>query len=188
MLNLPRSARLRRLVYSSSTHGRSRSWASTRTGRSSRGCRCSSSSSSSGSRWTTTSSQSRARGSRRQSSERRGGPTGITATAAVVTTPRSSCAASSRSSGPSRRWTSRGASFCAAILIDATIVRAVLLPASPKLLGDRNWYPPKALEAWSGVALAPEAPEGVEQPGAQSRASSAVIVQGDRIVARICFR
>jgi hypothetical protein len=30
----------------------------------------------------------------------------------------------------------------AAILIDATIVRGVLLPAMMKLLGERNWYPP----------------------------------------------
>ena len=27
-----------------------------------------------------------------------------------------------------------------AVLIDATIIRSVLLPASMKLLGDRNWY------------------------------------------------
>src|SRR6201999_380433 len=32
-----------------------------------------------------------------------------------------------------------------AILIDATIVRAVLLPATMKLLGARNWYLPKPL-------------------------------------------
>jgi putative drug exporter of the RND superfamily len=31
-------------------------------------------------------------------------------------------------------------------LIDATIVRAVLLPASMKLLGDWNWYLPSWLE------------------------------------------
>jgi len=33
-----------------------------------------------------------------------------------------------------------------AILIDATIIRAILLPASMKLLGDKNWYLPKWLE------------------------------------------
>jgi RND superfamily putative drug exporter len=32
------------------------------------------------------------------------------------------------------------------VLIDATIVRAVLLPATMKLLGDANWYLPKWLE------------------------------------------
>jgi uncharacterized membrane protein YdfJ with MMPL/SSD domain len=38
-----------------------------------------------------------------------------------------------------------GIGLAAAILIDATIVRAVLLPATMKLLGDRNWYLPKRL-------------------------------------------
>jgi uncharacterized membrane protein YdfJ with MMPL/SSD domain len=39
-----------------------------------------------------------------------------------------------------------GVGLAAAVLIDATIVRAVLLPATMKLLGDRNWYLPKWLE------------------------------------------
>jgi uncharacterized membrane protein YdfJ with MMPL/SSD domain len=39
-----------------------------------------------------------------------------------------------------------GVGLAAAILIDATIVRAVLLPASMKLLGDWNWYLPSWLE------------------------------------------
>jgi len=39
-----------------------------------------------------------------------------------------------------------GVGLAAAILIDATIVRAVLLPASMKLLGDANWYLPSWLE------------------------------------------
>jgi RND superfamily putative drug exporter len=38
-----------------------------------------------------------------------------------------------------------GIGLAAAILIDATIVRAVLLPATMKLLGDWNWYLPKRL-------------------------------------------
>jgi putative drug exporter of the RND superfamily len=33
-----------------------------------------------------------------------------------------------------------------AVLIDATIIRGVLLPATMKLLGDWNWYLPKWLE------------------------------------------
>ncbi len=33
-----------------------------------------------------------------------------------------------------------------AILVDATLIRAILVPASMKLLGDRNWYFPKFLE------------------------------------------
>jgi RND superfamily putative drug exporter len=39
-----------------------------------------------------------------------------------------------------------GIGLAAAVLIDATIVRAVLLPATMTLLGDRNWYLPKWLE------------------------------------------
>jgi uncharacterized membrane protein YdfJ with MMPL/SSD domain len=39
-----------------------------------------------------------------------------------------------------------GVGLAAAILIDATIVRAILLPASMKLLGDWNWYLPSWLQ------------------------------------------
>jgi uncharacterized membrane protein YdfJ with MMPL/SSD domain len=39
-----------------------------------------------------------------------------------------------------------GVGLATAILIDATIVRAVLLPATMKLLGDWNWYLPKSLQ------------------------------------------
>jgi len=39
-----------------------------------------------------------------------------------------------------------GVGLATAVLIDATIVRAVLLPAAMKLLGDHNWYLPKRLE------------------------------------------
>jgi RND superfamily putative drug exporter len=38
-----------------------------------------------------------------------------------------------------------GLGLAVAILIDATIIRAVLLPATMKLLGDRNWYLPARL-------------------------------------------
>jgi len=39
-----------------------------------------------------------------------------------------------------------GIGLAAAVLIDATIVRGVLLPATMKLLGDWNWYLPKWLD------------------------------------------
>ena len=39
-----------------------------------------------------------------------------------------------------------GIGLAAAVLIDATIVRAVLLPATMKLLGEWNWYLPRWLE------------------------------------------
>jgi RND superfamily putative drug exporter len=39
-----------------------------------------------------------------------------------------------------------GVGLASAVLIDATIVRGVLLPASMKMLGDWNWYLPRWLE------------------------------------------
>ena len=38
-----------------------------------------------------------------------------------------------------------GVGLAVAILLDATLVRAVLLPATMKLLGERNWYLPRGL-------------------------------------------
>jgi uncharacterized membrane protein YdfJ with MMPL/SSD domain len=40
-----------------------------------------------------------------------------------------------------------GVGLAAAVLIDATIIRGILLPATMKLLGDWNWYLPSKL-AW----------------------------------------
>src|SRR5215208_3779651 len=52
-----------------------------------------------------------------------------------------------------------GVGLATAVLIDATIVRAVLLPATMKLLGTRNWYLPKWLEWMPRLDRgAPEAP------------------------------
>jgi uncharacterized membrane protein YdfJ with MMPL/SSD domain len=49
-----------------------------------------------------------------------------------------------------------GVGLAAAILIDATIIRAVLLPATIKLLGTRNWYLPKGLGWLPKFAHEPE--------------------------------
>ena len=56
-----------------------------------------------------------------------------------------------------------GIGLAVAVLVDATIVRAVLLPAMMKLLGDWNWYLPSWLE-WlphieHGGSDEPAAPE-----------------------------
>ena len=48
-----------------------------------------------------------------------------------------------------------GVGLAAAILIDATIVRAVLLPATMKLLGEWNWWLPRGL-SWLPAARAPQ--------------------------------
>jgi RND superfamily putative drug exporter len=54
-----------------------------------------------------------------------------------------------------------GVGLAAAILIDATVIRSVLLPATMKLLGERNWYLPSWLD-WlpqpRSAAHPPEAP------------------------------
>jgi RND superfamily putative drug exporter len=46
-----------------------------------------------------------------------------------------------------------GVGLAVAVFIDATIVRAVLLPATMKLLGDWNWYLPKRLQWLPKVRL-----------------------------------
>ncbi|MFI9767866.1 MMPL family transporter [Streptomyces sp. NPDC052415] len=55
-----------------------------------------------------------------------------------------------------------GVGLAAAVLIDATIIRGVLLPAVMALLGERNWYLPKWLERLPDLTH-DEAPEAVAQ-------------------------
>jgi RND superfamily putative drug exporter len=57
-----------------------------------------------------------------------------------------------------------GVGLAVAVLLDATIVRALLLPATMKLLDHRNWYLPRWL-SWlpkisAGTAPRPAAPSG----------------------------
>lgn len=65
-----------------------------------------------------------------------------------------------------------GVGLAAAVLIDATIIRGVLLPAAMALLGERNWYFPKWLdrlpdlthdESPQGPVSAPPPPPAVEE-------------------------
>ena len=49
-----------------------------------------------------------------------------------------------------------GVGLAMAVLIDATIIRGVLLPATMKLLGDWNWYLPSWLEWLPHVTHEPE--------------------------------
>jgi uncharacterized membrane protein YdfJ with MMPL/SSD domain len=49
-----------------------------------------------------------------------------------------------------------GIGLAAAVLIDATIIRGVLLPATMKLLGDWNWYLPRKLGWLPKVTVEPE--------------------------------
>jgi len=60
-----------------------------------------------------------------------------------------------------------GVGLAVAILLDATLIRVVLLPSVMALLGDRNWYLPKWLR-WlrrtSHRSAAPSAPVGLASP------------------------
>ena len=72
-----------------------------------------------------------------------------------------------------------GVGLAAAILIDATIIRAVLLPATMKLLGDWNWYLPQLAR----VASAARAREGA-RGAAGARALAASVGAGRSVAAR----
>ena len=49
-----------------------------------------------------------------------------------------------------------GVGAAVAVLLDATVIRAVLLPATMKLLGDWNWYMPKSLRWLPQLQHSPE--------------------------------
>ena len=67
-----------------------------------------------------------------------------------------------------------GVGLGVAVLIDATLVRAVLLPASMTLLGDWNWYLPSWLQ-WIprvGPVAAPSVPSAPERGGEGAAATA----------------
>jgi RND superfamily putative drug exporter len=55
-----------------------------------------------------------------------------------------------------------------ALLIDATIIRSVLMPAAMRILDRWNWYLPSWLEWLPRVEVERERPEGVAVPSAGS--------------------
>jgi len=76
-----------------------------------------------------------------------------------------------------------GVGLAVAVLLEATIVRGMLLPASMKLLGDRNWWLPRKLhwlprvslesERAAAEAFPPRSP-GNPDPGARPTAGTGV--------------
>jgi len=58
-----------------------------------------------------------------------------------------------------------GFGLAVAVLIDATVVRCIIVPAAMELLGDRNWYLPRWLEWLPNVAVEGRAPTA-HLPGA----------------------
>ncbi len=57
-----------------------------------------------------------------------------------------------------------GVGLAVAVLLDATVIRGVLLPAAMKLLGDWNWYLPRWLAWLPRLRLEPELEEASEPP------------------------
>jgi uncharacterized membrane protein YdfJ with MMPL/SSD domain len=57
-----------------------------------------------------------------------------------------------------------GVGLAVAVLIDATIIRGVLLPATMKLLGDWNWYLPRWLDWLPRVTAEAPAPTPARPP------------------------
>jgi RND superfamily putative drug exporter len=76
-----------------------------------------------------------------------------------------------------------GVGLAVAVLIDATIVRALLLPATMTLLGDWNWYLPSWLEWLPRVA--PEA--GAPAPAAVAAGDSRLSVEVERTDGRVAL-
>jgi len=54
-----------------------------------------------------------------------------------------------------------GVGLAVAVLIDATVIRGVLLPASMKLLGEWNWYLPRWLEWMPRLSAKPKLREEI---------------------------
>ena len=88
---------------------------------------------------------------------RRCGRARVKSTAGVVTSAAAVMVACSRCSRPSSLMDFKqlGVGLAVAVLIDATLIRGVLLPATMKLLGDHNWYLPRRLSWLPRVAHEP---------------------------------
>ena len=124
--------------------------ASTGPVRSTRGSRCSCSPSCSACRWTTRCSC--CRGSRRSTTAPSTNATavadGLAATARVITAAAliMFCVFGAFVLGDDRALKLFGLGLAIAVLIDATVVRMLLVPATMELLGDRNWWMPSWLD------------------------------------------
>ena len=83
---------------------------------------------------------------------------GIKSTAGVVTSAAVVMVAvfSMFALSPEAQMQQLGIGLGAAVLIDATIIRGILLPATMKLLGDWNWYLPRKLGWLPKVTVEPE--------------------------------
>ena len=83
---------------------------------------------------------------------------GVAATARVITAAAAVmvCVFGAFALGSTRSLKMFGLGLAVAVLLDATVVRLVLVPATMELLGDRNWW----LPAWLGRVLPAARPAG----------------------------
>src|ERR1043165_4853870 len=102
---------------------------------------------------------------------------GIRSTASTVTAAAAGMAAVFAIFAPLRtvHIKQRGVGLAVAVLLDATLIRGVLLPAAMKLLGDWNWYLPRWLEWRPRLTVEPDlrdTPAARDPPGARPARSS----------------
>ena len=83
--------------------------------------------------------------------------------------PRSWCVFGGMATGELVMFQQMGFGLAVAVLIDATIVRTIIVPAAMELLGERNWYFPRWLQ-WipsisvEGHSYEPAAPKESRRP------------------------
>ena len=84
----------------------------------------------------------------------------ITAAAAIMV-----CVFGSFVLGDDRALRLFGLGLAVAVLVDATVVRLLLVPATMELLGDRNWWMPRWLDRVLPRVHVEAPPAGVSEPG-----------------------
>jgi RND superfamily putative drug exporter len=68
-----------------------------------------------------------------------------------------------------------GVGLAVAVLLDATLIRGVLLPAAMKLLGDWNWYLPRWLQWLPRFNVEPDLHAGATEPASAPEAAYATV-------------
>ena len=76
--------------------------------------------------------------------------------------------------GPLSMFQQMGFGLAVAVILDATIVRMVLVPASMELLGDKNWYFPSWLEWLPKISIG-ETARGGGAPGEKLRSHAPAV-------------
>jgi RND superfamily putative drug exporter len=73
-----------------------------------------------------------------------------------------------------------GVGLAVAVLLDATLIRGVLLPAAMKLLGEWNWYLPRSLQWLPRLTVEPELEAAPARPIPAPAYAMSGVGNGDR--------